>query len=115
LKRPLGVVLIALLIFAASLDALYGAIGPSGPRAAQKLFMASIVVSILGLIAAEALWNLRPYAFLTFTLWTFCAIAFLVLSRLPRGSWNHPTRLFEPILYAGLAYAAAALYLRRVI
>lgn len=115
MRRPLGIALIALLVFAASLYALSGIIGSSGPRVAQKLFLASVVVSILGLIAAEALWNLRPYAFLTFTLWAFCAIAFLVLSRFPGGSWSHPTRLFEPILYAGLAYAAAALYMRRAI
>jgi hypothetical protein len=115
MKRPLGVALIALLILAASLYTLYGAIGSSGPRVGQKLFLASVVISILGLIAAEALWNLRSHAFLTFTLWAFCAIGFLALSRLPRGSWSHPSRLFEPIIYAGLAYAAAALYLRRAI
>src|SRR5262245_33339436 len=114
-KRPFGVTLVALLIFAASLYALYGTIGRPGPRAGQQLLLASIVLAIVGLIAAEGLLRLRPYAFLTFMLWSFCAIGFLVLSRLPRGSWSHPTRLFEPILYAGLAYAAAALYLRRII
>ena len=115
MKRPLGVTLIALLIFTASLYALYGTVGRSGPRAGQQLFLASIVLAIVGLIAAEGLWNFRPYAFLTFTLWAFCAIGFLVLSRLPRGSWGHPTRLFEPIVYAGLAFAVVALYLRRAI
>jgi hypothetical protein len=114
-KRPLGVMLIALFVFGASLYALYRTLGPSGARIGQRLFLASVVLSILGLIGAEALWRLRPYAFLMFTLWAFCAIGVLVLSRLPRGSWSHPARLFEPILYAGLAYAVVAFYLRRVV
>ena len=115
MKRPLGVTLIASFVFAASLYALYRAVGSPGARIGQRLFLASVVLSILGLIGAEALWRLRPYAFLTFTLWAFCAIGVLVLSRLPRGSWTHPARLFEPILYAGLAYVAIAFFLRRVV
>ncbi|HEV8376812.1 MAG TPA: hypothetical protein VGR38_11345 [Candidatus Polarisedimenticolia bacterium] len=115
MKRPLGVTLIACCVFSASLYALARTMGSHSSRAGQKLFLASVVLAILGLIGAEALWRLRPYAFLTFTLWAFCAMGVLVLFRLPHGSWSHPTRLFEPIVYAGLAYAVVALYLRRVV
>lgn len=74
-----------------------------------------MVLSILALAAAEALWTLRPHAFLMFMLWCLCSMAGLVLSRLPLASSGHGIRLMGPIVYTGLAYALAALYLRRAV
>jgi hypothetical protein len=81
----------------------------------HRFLEASVIIAILALIAAEALWRLRPHAFLVFTLWALCAMVGLVLTRLSMGSSAHGLRVFGPIVYAGLLYALAALYLRRVI
>lgn len=113
MKRPLGVSLIAILLIASSFMTLVRALSPAGARLGHRFLVLSLILSALALVAAEALWSLRPHAFLTFTLWSFCAMAGLVLSRLPLASSGHGVRLMEPIVYAGFVYVIAALYLRR--
>ena len=106
---------IALLILGSSGWVLTQALAVHGSRKSHDFFMASVVLSILALLAAESLWNLRSYAFLMFTLWSICAVAALVLYRVAPGSSAHLIRLFGPITCAGLTYAVIALYLRRVV
>lgn len=114
MKRPIGVSLIALLLIVSSFLTLVRALSPAGARLGHRFLVLSVIVSVLAFFAAEALWRLRPHAFLAFTLWSLCAMAGLVLSRLPLAWSGHGVRLMEPIVYAGLVYAFAALYLRRV-
>lgn len=115
MRRPFGVILIAMLILACSGWVLAKAIPLHASRRAHSFFIASVVLSILALIATEALWSLRSHAFAAFTLWAICAVAAWVLLRLLPGSSAHLIRVFAPIAWAGVAYAAIALYLRRVI
>jgi hypothetical protein len=114
-KRPIGVPVLAIFVLASSFLTLFGASTAPHVRAGSRLLLAALLLLILALLAAEALWRLRPHAFLMFTAWAICAMAGLVLSRLAQASSGHGIRLFGPILYAGLAYAVAALYLRRVV
>ena len=115
MRRPLGVTLIAILLVVSSVLTLTRALAHPGLRLGHRLFVASVIVAILALVAAEALWSLRPRAFLTFTVWALGAMAILVLSRLPLTSPGQGVRLMGPIACAGLAYAVAALYLRRAV
>ena len=115
MRRPLGVILITIVVLASSGWFLTKAAPLHASRRAHSFFVASIVLSILALIAAEALWSLRSHAFAAFTLWSLCAVVSLVLFRLLPGSSSHLTRVFAPIAWAGIAYAAIALYLRRAI
>lgn len=115
MKRPVGVMAIALLILASSSWVLLRALALQGSRRSHDFLVASVVLSILALLAAESLWRLRSYAFLMFTLWSICAVAALVLYRVSPGSSAHLIRLFGPIACAGLIYAVIALYLRRVV
>lgn len=115
MKRPVGVTVIAMLLLASSIMTLVRALTPPGVRLGHTFLVAAALSSILALIAAEALWRLRPHAFLMFTLWALCAMASLALARLSLASSGHGIRVFGPIVYAGLAYAVAALYLRRVV
>ena len=114
MKRPLGVTLIALLIVASSFWIVYRTFTAHGGHPGSKLIAGSVAVSILALLAAEALWMLRPYAFLMFTLWAISAMMAMVQSRLLSASSGHGISLFGPIVWAGLVYAVVALYLRRV-
>jgi hypothetical protein len=115
LRRPAGVALIALLIAAASFWMLSGVFPLQHGAWGSRSFILVVAVGALGLVAAQALWRLRPYAFLAFTLWSVGAAAWLVMARLGAGSSAHLIRLFEPLLYLGLGYAAAALYLKRAL
>lgn len=115
MKRPLGVILIVILVLVSSFLTVAQTIKTQGGHPGKKLIAGSVVLSILALLAVEGLWMLRPYAFLMFTLWAISAMMAMVMTRLSPGSPGHGIRLFEPIVYAGLAYAAAALYLRRVV
>lgn len=115
MNRPLGVALIAILLIVVTVLTSARAFTAPGGRAGQKTLLVAGVVSVLALLAAEALWRLRSHALLMFTLWSLGAMAAFVLSRLPLASSGHGIRLMGPIVSAGLAYAVAALYLRRVL
>jgi hypothetical protein len=110
-----GVMAIALFILLSSGWVLRQALALHAARRAHNFFMASVVLSILALLAAESLWMLRPYAFFMFTLWSVMAVAALALYHLAPGSGGHLIRLFGPIACCGLIYALTALYLRRVV
>jgi hypothetical protein len=114
-RRPLGVSLIAILVVVSSALMLYRAASQPRVRLENKFLLASIALGLLALLAAEALWNLRGRAFLMFSLWSICAVACMVMSRMPLASSGHGIRLMGPIACAGLAYALAALYLRRAV
>ncbi len=115
MRRPAGVALIALLIAAASFWMLAQSFPLRRDAPFGRAFLSCVAIAALGLGAAQALWRLRPYAFLAFSLWSVGAAAWIVLARLGTGSSAHLIRLFEPLLYLGLAYAVLALYLRRVV
>ncbi|HEU5182854.1 MAG TPA: hypothetical protein VFW45_18845 [Candidatus Polarisedimenticolia bacterium] len=115
MRRPAGIVLISLLIAAASVGMLIEALPLRRGSPFNRAFITCVAIAALGLVAAQALWRLRPYAFLTFTLWSVGVASWLVMVRLGTGSSAHLIRLFEPLLYLGLAYAVLALYLRRVV
>ena len=114
MKRPLGVALIVILIIVSSFLIVLRTFTSHGGHPSNKLMMGSVVLSILALLAAGGLWTRRPYAFLMFTLWSISAMIAMVQSRLFAASSGHGTPLFGPIVYAGLVYAAIAVYLRRV-
>ena len=115
MKRPVGIMAITLTILVSSGWVLTRALALHDSRKTHNFFMASVVLSILALLAAESLWMLRSRAFLMFTLWSICAVAALVLYRLAPGSSGHLIRLFGPLACAGVVYAVLALYLRRVV
>lgn len=107
--------LIALGILAASGWVLTRAVPLHASRRAHNFFIASIVLSLLALITAHALFRLRPHAFMAFTLWSLCAVAAFVLYQLIGQPTSHLLRLFGPLACAGIAYAVLALFLRRTI
>lgn len=115
MKRPIGVSLIAILVVVFSALMLYRAASQPRLRLENKFLLVFIALGLLALITADALWNLRGRAFLAFSLWSICAVACMVMSRMPLASSGHGIRLMGPIAYAGLAYALAALYLRRAV
>jgi hypothetical protein len=115
MKRPVGVTLIALVVLGATLFAAARVVSHPPRHAGSKVIPVTVALSLLALLAAEALWSLRPRAFLAFTLWSLCGIAYLVMTRLPLASSGHGIRLMGPIASAGLAYALVALYLRRAV
>jgi hypothetical protein len=87
------------------------------PGASRRhgLLIAALVLAILAFAAAEALWTLRRNAFLMFLLWAISAMFATVLFRLSAPSHVRATQLFSSIVYAGLVFAIAAIYLRRVL
>ena len=115
MSRPIGVTVIALLILVSSALTLFRALTPPAVRRGHGLLVTSVVLSVVALLAAEALWTLRSHAFLLFMLWAACAMFATVASRLPMTSTGHAIRLFSPIVCTGLVYAAAAIYLRRAL
>lgn len=115
MKRPLGVTIIAVLLIVSSFLTMFRALSLPGVRMGHRSLVISVLLSILALVAAEALWALRPRAFLMFSIWAIFAMVNLVLFRFFLASSGHGIRLLGPIVYAGLVYAIVALYLRRVV
>lgn len=81
----------------------------------RPLLVAAAMLAALTLLAAEALWNLRPRAFALFTLWSAAGIVMFVLGRVTTHASAHLVRFVPSILVAGIAYAGAALCLRRAL
>jgi len=115
MKRPVGVLAIVILIVVSSALILTRLLRFPVARMGQRTLVVSVLLSILALIAVEALWMLRSYGFLAFTLWALCATVGLVFARLGVPASGHRVLVFSPVVYAGLVYAVAALYLRRVV
>lgn len=115
MQRPIGVTLIVLLVIVATCYLVSRAGSIPLLRGGHRSLVAAAVLSLLALAAAHALWAQRPHAFLAFTAWGLAAMAGLALARMAARSGAHHVSLFGPIVEAGLAYVAAALYLRRVV
>ena len=102
-------------LFAFSLVALYhAALHPRG-HGIRGVLMAAILMNLAGLIAAEALWSMRPHAFLAFMVWAVLAVVAVVLERLGAPGPTHAARLVPDVVYMGLAMGLVAIYLRRAL
>ena len=115
LSRPVGVTLIALLLIAVSACIAYRVIGAHGGRTHHALVVATWILVALALVAAEALWSLRAHAFPAFVAWGLAAMVAVALERLASPEGAHPARIVPVLVYSGLAFAAAAIYLRRAV
>ena len=115
MRRPVGVMAIVILIVASSTLILTRSLRFPVARMGQRTIVVPVLLSILALIAVDALWRLRSHAFLAFTLWALCATVGLVVARIGVPASGHRVLLFGPVVYAGLVYAVAAFYLRRLV
>lgn len=115
MNRPIGVTLIAVLLLGSSLVTVVPVFTHHGPAKSHEVLIASGFLLGLALIAAEALWNLRRHAFMTFVLWALCAMLTTVLTQLVPWSPGRGIRLMGPIVSTGIVYAIATLYLRRAL
>jgi len=77
--------------------------------------IAALLLVALALVAAEALWSLRSYAFVAFVAWGLCAMVALAHHRLRAPGGAHFGGVITGLVYAGLVFAAAAIYLRRAV
>ncbi len=115
MSRPLGVTAIAIVLLGFSLFLAWRALPHlRGPRN-QGTLVATCLLAVMALVAAEALWSLRSHAFATFVLWGVCAIATVAFVMLRSHAGAHPARIIPPLVYTGLGLAAAAIYLRRAV
>jgi hypothetical protein len=115
MSRPIGVTAIAILLLGSSIVTVVPVLTHRGATKGHELLIASAFLTGLGLVAAEALWNLRRHAFMMFVLWALCSMLTTVLSQLVPWSPGRGIRLMGPIVYTGVAYSIATLYLRRAL
>jgi len=115
MNRPIGVTAIALLVLGSSIMTVAPVLTHRGSARSHELLVSSGFLLGLAVIAAEALWNLRRHAFMTFVLWGLCAMLTTVLAQLVPWSPGRGIRLMGPIVCAGIVYAIATLYLRRAL
>jgi len=115
MSRPIGVTLIATLLLGSSLWAGYRALTLQGGHRNHALLVTSLLLVLLALVAADALWSLRPHAFVAFVAWGLCAMVALAHQRLRFPAGAHGGGIITDLVYAGLVLAAAALYLRRAV
>jgi hypothetical protein len=110
-----GARLVAIALFGCSLWLLWNAWTHAHGRRGESLLTASIVLAILGLVAAEALWSLRGHAFLAYSVWAVGAIIALTMTRLNSPAGAHAVRIVPMVVYAGLVLGGVALFLRRAV
>lgn len=115
MSRPIGVTLIAIALLALSMLALYQAGLHPGRHAIRGVRVTDVVMILAGLIAAEALWSMRPHAFLAFMVWAVLAVVVVVLERLGAPGPTHAARLVPDVVYMGLGIGLVAIYLRRAL
>ncbi len=115
MSRPIGVTSIAVLLFGFSLFVASRALAHADGQRNRTFLVAAGLLTLLAMVAAEALWSLRSHAFLAFALWGLCAIAVMALVQLKSPSGGHAVRAIPPLVYMGLLFAGAAIYLRRVV
>jgi hypothetical protein len=113
MSRPVGTTLIAVAVLGFSGWILHRAVLHPPGHHAHALLITAGILALLGLIAAHALWSLRPHAFMTFMLWGLGAMVALALVRLGAHARPHGAGIIPPLVYLGLILAGAALYLRR--
>jgi len=106
---------IAVLLLGFSLLTLYRALAQPGADKGRGFLIVSVLLALLAFVTAHALWGLRTHAFLMFMVWAICAMVAVVMLRLSGPGGAHAVRVFQPIVYTGLVFAAAALYLRRAV
>jgi hypothetical protein len=115
MSRPVGVTLVAVLLFGFSILIAFRAITATAGRRHQTLVLASFILVALALVAAEALWSLRAHAFAAFVVWGLAAMVTVALERLASPAGSHAARILPGLVYAGIGFAAAAIYLRRAV
>lgn len=113
--RSIGVRLVALGLLAVSVWPLVDAWRHAHGRHGESVITASIVLAVLGLAAAEALWSMRGHAFLLYAVWAIGAIIAVTMLRLNSPAGQHAVRLVPAVVYFGLALGGVALYLRRAV
>ena len=115
MSRPIGATLTAIALFAVSLLELHHAVLHPRGHGIRGILVAAVLMNVAGLIAAEALWSLRPHAFLAFMVWAAIATVAVVLERLGAPGPTHAARLVPDIVYMGMAIGIVAIYLRRAL
>lgn len=115
MSRPYGVTLAALGVAGISAWLVSPVVRGAGTHRGRPILIAAAVLAVSALLTAEALWNRRPRAFALFTLWSLAGIVMLVFFRFATHGSSHLAGFVPSLVYAGLAFAAAALYLRRAI
>jgi len=115
MTRPIGVTLTAIALLSLSMLALYHAGLHPGRHAIRGVRMTDVVMILAGLVAAEALWSMRPHAFLAFMVWAVLAVVAVVLARLGAPGPTHAARLIPDVAYMGLGIGLVAIYLRRAL
>lgn len=113
MRGSIGVRLTALALLAASVFILFEAWKHAHGRRGESVLTAAIVLAGLGLLAAEALWSTRGYAFLAYSAWAIAAIVALTMLRLDSPAGARAVRLVPDVVYVGLVLGGVALYLRR--
>ena len=115
MSRPIGVTLIAVALLGFSLWTLYQTLTHPVAHRGRAVLIVSVLLAALGFVAAQALWTLRSHAFSMFVIWALCAMVAIVMTRLGGLGGAHAIRVFQPIVYTGIAFVVAALYLRRAV
>lgn len=115
MSRPIGVTAIAVLLIGVSLYVVSRALADAGGHGNRGVVVAAFLLAMMALVAAEALWSLRSHAFLTFVVWGLCGMVSVALMLLRSHPGAHAVRALPPLVYAGLAFAAASIYLRRAL
>ncbi len=105
----------ALGILALSVGTLVDAWRHAHGRHGESVITASVVLAVLGLAAAEALWSMRGHAFLLYAVWAIGAIIAVTMLRLNSPAGAHAVRPVPALVYAGLVLGGVALYLRRAV
>jgi hypothetical protein len=115
MSRPIGVTLIAPALLGCSLWTLSHAAAHAGSHRYRSFLIAAAIMTLAGVVAAEALWSLRAHAFLAFMVWAACATVAVVLERLVGPGPTHAARLVRDVASIGIAIGVVALYLRRAV
>ena len=115
MSRPYGVTVAALGVAGISAWLVSPVVRSARLHRGRPILIAAAVLALLALLTAEALWSLRPRAFALFALWSVAGMVMLVLFRFATHGSSHLAGFVPSLVYAGLAFAAAALYLRRAL
>ncbi|HEV8120416.1 MAG TPA: hypothetical protein VGQ67_05440 [Candidatus Polarisedimenticolia bacterium] len=115
MSRPYGVTLAALGVVVSSAWLVSPVTRGAGAHHGRPILIAAAVLAALALLTAEAMWNRRPHAFALFSLWSLAGMVMLVLFRFATHGSSHLAAFVPSLVTAGIAFAAAALYLRRAL
>ena len=115
MSRPFGVSVIAILVVGFSLCVLSRVWAYPLNRMHRPVLTAAGVLMLLALVAGEALWSLRPHAFLVFILWGLCVMVAVALVGMRSPSSGRGVRVMPTLVYTGAGLTVAAVYLRRAV